>query len=192
MATWAELAEEENAGEYKQAGGGAYTPMPEGTRVLQTLEEIKFQSFQGSDHETLNLKWRVDGPEEFKGRVYYQTIYINGSDPTGPYYDKDKQDKNIADARRMVLAIDYHAGKHIAALKREPTEEELQKYLIAAQMMAVLGVTKTGKQTVRGISGIDPDLLPKKSSTPKAAAPVKDRVPNEKAGFDDMDDDIPF
>lgn len=191
MATWAELAQEENAGEYKQTGG--FTPMPEGTRVLQTLEEIKFQSFEESDHETLNLKWRVDGPEEFKGRVYYQTIYINGSDPTGPYYDADKQDKNIADARRMILAIDYHAGRHIAALKREPTEEELQKYLIAAQMMAVLGVTKTGKQTVRGISGVDPDLLPKKSSTPKVAAPVKDRVPNEKAGFDDDSDmDIPF
>lgn len=185
MATWAELAEEENAGEYMQTGG--FAPMPEGTRVLQTLEEIKFQSFKGSDHETLNLKWRVDGPEEFKWRVYYQTIYINGSDPTGPYYDESKQDKNIADARRMVLAIDYHAGKHIAALKREPKEEELQKYLIAAQMMAVLGLTKTGKQIVRGISGVDPDLLPKKSSTPKAAAPVK----REPVTID-MDDDIPF
>lgn len=181
MATWEELAQEENAGEYKQEN--AYTPIPEGTRVLQTLEEIKFQSFQGSNHETLNLKWRIDGPEDFKGRVYYQTIYINGSDPTGHYYDKDKQDKNIADARRMVLAIDYHAGKHIAALKREPTEAELQKYLIAAQMMAVLGVTKAGKQTVRGISGVDPDLLPKKASAPK--------TPANQVGFDDSDD-IPF
>ena len=186
MATWEELSQEENAGEYKQAGG-AYAPMPEGTRVLQTLEEIKFQSFQGSDHETLNLKWRVDAPEEFKGRPYFQTIYINGSDPAGPYYDKDKQEKNIADARRMILAIDYHAGKHIAALKREPTEEELQKYLIASQMMAVLGVTKTGKQTVRGISGIDPELLPKKAATPKKSAPAK-QADN---GFEDIDD-IPF
>lgn len=185
MATWEELAQEENAGEYKQTGG--FTPMPEGTRVLQTLEEIKFQSFQGSDHETLNLKWRIDGPEDYRGRVYYQTIYINGSDPTGPYYDADKQDKNIADARRMVLAIDYHAGKHIAALRREPTEEELQKYLIAAQMMAVLGVTKTGKQTVRGISGIDPELKQQQSATPKTSAKTKP-IDN---GFDDSDN-IPF
>lgn len=191
MPTWEELAQEENAGEYKQTGG--FTPMPEGTRVLQTLEEIKFQSFQGSDHKTLNLKWRVDAPEEFKGRVYYQTIYINGSDPTGPYYDESKQDKNIADARRMVLAIDFHAGKHIAALKREPREEEYRHCLIAAQMMAVLGVTGKGKQTVRGISGVDPELKQQQSAkkeTPKASITMKKEV---KSVFSkDSDPDIPF
>lgn len=183
--TWEDLSEEEQTGEYVQKTG--FDPLPEGTRVLQTLEEIKFDSYQGSDHENLNLKWRINAPEEFKNRVYFQTIYVNGSDPTGPYYDEAKQEKNIADARRMVLAIDYHAGKRIAALKREPTELELQKYLLGAEMMAVLGVSKTNKQVVRGISGIDPDYLPKPAAKAQSA-----KAESKHAALDSEDDDIPF
>ena len=179
--TWEELAGENSDGEYKQKTG--FDPLPEGTRVLQTLEEIKLDSFQGSDHEHLNIKWRIEAPEEFNNRVYFQSIYINGSDPTSPYYDESKQDKNFNDARRMLFAIDYNAGKKIAALKREPTQEELQEFLIGARMMAVLGVSKTGKQVVRGISGIDP------AAKEEIKAAATKSVPK----FDDSEEDlIPF
>ena len=184
---WEDIANEEQTGEYKQKTG--FPVIPEGTRVLQTLEEIKMDSYKGSDHENLNLKWKIDSPKDYIGRVYYQTIYINGSDPTGPYYDPAKQDKDIADARRMVLAIDYHAGREIAALGREPEEVDFQKHLTGAQMMAVLGVSKTGKQVVRGISGVDKDAIKEATKPAKQAKPVDKPVDN---GFSVEDDDIPF
>ena len=183
---WEDLADEVQTGEYKQTTG--FDPMPEGTRVLQKLESIKFDSYGGSDHENLNLKWKILAPSDYAGRVYFQTIYINGSDPTGPYYDASKQDKNIADARRMLLIIDYHAGRKIAALRREPTQDELQKHLIGAEMMAVLGVNKTGKQVVRGISGVDKDYL---EQAKQQAAKQQPANPADN-GFSDEDDDIPF
>lgn len=183
--TWESLAQEEQTGEYKSKPDA----IPEGTRVLQTLEGINLQSFPGSDHESLNLKWRIEAPGEYKGRPYYQTIYINGSDPTGPYYDPAKQANTIAEERRKVFAIDFHCGKNIAGLGREPTEAEMQKYLIGAQIMAVLGVGKTGKQVVRSMHGIDPEFSiqasqakPANKLGTKAAAP---------ADYID-DDDIPF
>ena len=185
---WEDIADEEQTGEYKQKTG--FDPLPEGTRVLQTLEEIKMDSYAGSDHENLNLKWKINAPEDYAGRVYFQTIYINGSDPTGPYYDAAKQDKNIADAVRMVLAIDYHAGRGIAALGREPEEADFQKHLTGAQMMAVLGVSKTGKQVVRGISGVDKDAIPQAKPQAKTAKQVDKPVDN---GFsDDFDPDLLF
>lgn len=182
---WEDLADEEQTGDYKQSG---YDPMPEGTRVLQKLEEIKFDSYKGSDHEHVNIKWRILAPSNYAGRVYYQTIYTNGSDPTGPYYDPAKQNKNIADARRMLLIIDYHAGRKIAALRREPTQDELQKHLIGAEMMAVLGVSKTGKQVVRGISGVDKDYL-EQAKQQVAEQPAK---PADNGFSDEDDSDIPF
>lgn len=183
--TWESLAQEEQTGEYKSKPD----VIPEGTRVLQTLEAINLQSFPGSDHESLSLKWRIEAPGEYKGRPYYQTIYINGSDPTGPYYDPAKQANTIAEERRKVFAIDFHCGKNLAGLGREPTEAEMQKYLIGAQIMAVLGVSKTGKQVVRSMHGVDPEFAAHTSQANQQANKPTGRA---KPPVDTDDDDIPF
>lgn len=187
---WAET-EEEVTGEYKPTSSG-FEPIPEGTRVKATLEEIKYDSFGGSDHQHINIKWAVDEPEEYNKRKFFQGIYINGTDPESQYYDESKQDKNISDAMRMFFAIDKNAGGFIAAQKRKPTDAELKQYLIGAQMMVVLGINKSNKQVVRGISAAEGAPTPKaKAATVKPISKPAATATGDN-GFSVSDDDIPF
>lgn len=183
---WDEIDEKKVTGEYVQSSN--FDPMPEGTRVLSTLEEIKLDSFDGQteddikngepDHRHINIKWAVDAPEEYQKRKFFHTIYINGSDPNGQYYDASKQKKNIDDANIMLANIDKNAGGKMRAGKLDPTDDNLKKCLIGAQMMVTLGITKNGKQTVRGVSQNDRLVV----ETKPKAKPVDDN----------MNDDIPF
>ena len=56
---WSEMPE--STGDYEQKGGGPV--IPEGTKVLASVEEIKTQTFKDSKHESLNLKWRIEEPD---------------------------------------------------------------------------------------------------------------------------------
>lgn len=179
---WGEMPE--STGEYEQKGGG--TLIPEGTRVLATIEEIKTQTFDGSTHESLNLKWRVEEPEEYNNRVFYQTIRINGSDPFGQYYDESKQEKQIKDAFAMLSAIDKNSGGNIMKLMRKPTDAELSQFMVAAKMWVLLGVYNN-KQLVRGVSAFKDIDAPSKQAV-NATSP---KTPANQVGADDVDD-IPF
>ena len=179
---WGEMPE--STGDYEQKGGGPV--IPEGTRVLATVEEIKTQTFDGSSHESLNLKWRVEEPEEYNNRVFFQTIKINGTDPLSQYYNKDKQDTQIKDAFRMLSAIDKNAGGNISKLMRKPTDAELTQYIVAAKMWVNLGVYNN-KQLIRKVSAFMDIDEPSKQAT-NSAAP---KTPENQVGADDMDD-IPF
>lgn len=178
---WGEMPE--STGDYEQKGGGSV--IPEGTRVLATVEEIKTQTFDGSSHESLNLKWRVEEPEEYNNRVFYQTIKINGSDPLSQYYNKDKQDAQIKDAFRMLSAIDKNAGGNISKLMRKPTDAELTKYIVGAKMWVHMGVYNN-KQIIRGVSAFRDIDAPSKQSVNAKATTAKDSV------ADDSEMDIPF
>ena len=178
---WGEMPE--STGDYEQKGGG--TVIPEGTRVLATIEEIKTQTFDGSKHESLNLKWRVEEPEEYNNRVFFQTIKINGSDPLSQYYDESKQEKHIKTAFAMFSAIDKNAGGNIGKLMRKPTDAELTKYIVAAKMWVLLGVYNN-KQLVRGVSAFtDIDAPSKQEVNAQKATVAKDSVADD-------GDDIPF
>ena len=179
---WGEMPE--STGDYEQKGGG--TVIPEGTRVLATVEEIKTQTFDGSSHESLNLKWRVEEPEEYNNRVFYQTIKINGSDPLSQYYDESKQENQIKAAFTMFSAIDKNAGGNISKLMRKPTDAELTQYIVAAKMWVNLGVYNN-KQIIRKVSAFLDVEEPSKQAT-NAAAP---KTPANQVGTD-MEDDIPF
>lgn len=169
---------EESTGEYTQST--SFDPIPEGTRCAVEMEEIKFDSFPGSSHEHINIKWKIDEPEEYDRRKFFQTIQINGTDPNSQYYKEEKQQKIIETARKMFFAIDKNAGGYIAALRRKPTTEELQKYLIGARMMVLLGVYNE-KNVVRSISPLDKTEEPKPQASKLKPKPA-----------DDEDDDIPF
>ena len=171
---WGEMPE--STGDYEQKGGGPV--IPEGTRVLATVEEIKTQTFDGSSHESLNLKWRVEEPEEYNNRVFFQTIKINGTDPLSQYYDESKQEKQIKAAFTMFSAIDKNAGGNISKLMRKPTDAELTQYIVAAKMWVNLGVYNN-KQIVRGVSAFRDVEEPSKQATNAYT-------------LADMEDDIPF
>lgn len=180
---WGEMPE--STGDYEQKGGGPV--IPEGTRVLASVEEIKTQTFDGSSHESLNLKWRVEEPEEYNNRVFYQTIKINGSDQLSQYYDESKQEKQIKTAFAMFSAIDKNAGGNISKLMRKPTDAELTRHIVAAKMWVNLGVYNN-KQIVRGVSAFRDIEEPSKQAVNAKTATVA----NDKVAYDDMDDDIPF
>ena len=179
---WGEMPE--STGDYEQKGGGPV--IPEGTRVLATIEEIKTQTFEGSKHESLNLKWRVEEPDEYNNKVFYQTIRINGSDPQSQYYDESKQEKQIKTAFAMFSAIDKNAGGNIGKLMRKPTEQELFNYIVDAKMWVLLGVYNN-KQLVRGVSAFtDIDEPSKQAANAAQTATVA------KYSVADDSDDIPF
>lgn len=178
---WGEMPE--STGDYEQKGGG--TVIPEGTRVLATVEEIKTQTFDGSSHESLNLKWRVEEPEEYNNRVFFQTIKNNGDDPLSQYYNKDKQEGKIKSAQNMFAAIDANAGGNIKKLMRKPTDEELTKYIVAAKMWVHMGVYNN-KQIIRGVSAFRDIDAPSKQAANAKATTAKDSV------ADDSEMDIPF
>lgn len=172
---WGETPETD--GNFEDNG---FEPIPEGTECLSTIVEAKWDSFNGSNHQHINLKLQVvDG--EYKNRTFYQSLYVDGSDPSGQYYDASKDEKKKSKARAMMAAIDKNAGGHIFALKRRPTDAELQKYLITATMIYTLGVYNN-KQFVRGVAPNPNISEPSKQATNTAKA---------KPAIDDSDD-IPF
>ena len=179
---WGEMPE--STGDYEQKGGGPV--IPEGTRVLATVEEIKTQTFDGSSHESLNLKWRVEEPEEYNNKVFNQKIKNNGEDPLSQYYDPSKQESKIKSAQNMFAAIDANAGGNIKKLMRKPTDAELTQHIVAAKMWVHMGVYNN-KQIVRGVSAFRYVDEPSKQAT-NATAP---KTPANQVGADDVDD-IPF
>ncbi len=175
---WGEMPE--STGDYEQKGGGPV--IPEGTRVLASVEEIKTQTFDGSSHESLNLKWRIEEPEEYNNRVFFQTIKINGSDPLSQYYDESKQEKQIKAAFTMFSAIDKNAGGNISKLMRKPTDSELTQYIVAAKMWVHLGVYNN-KQIVRGVSAFLDVEEPSKQAVNGIASAFSDaKIPASETG----------
>ena len=180
---WGDMPE--STGDYEQKGGG--TLIPEGTIVLANVEEIRTQTFDGSSHESLNLKWRVEEPEDYNNKVFYQKIKHNGEDPQSQYYDAAKQESRIKNAQNMFAAIDANAGGHVKKLMRKPTDAELTQYIVAAKMWVHMGVV--GKtQIVRGVKAYKDIDAPSKQAANAAqtATNAKDSV------ADDIDDLIPF
>jgi len=188
---WGEMPE--STGDYEQKG--AETLIPEGTRVLASVEKIKTQTFADSSHESLNLKWRIEEPEEYNNYVFYQTIKINGTDPLSQYYDESKQEKQIKAAFTMFSAIDKNAGGNISKLMRKPTDAELTQHIVAAKMWVNLGVYNN-KQIVRGVSAFRDIEEPSKQAVNGIASAFSDaKIPASETGkiaTADDDSDIPF
>jgi len=174
---WGETPETD--GNYEESN--SFEVIPEGTRCLSSIEMVKWDSFNGSDHKHINMKLCVEDGE-YIGRKFFHSIYVDGTDPNSQYYDASTEEKKKAKARAMMAAIDKNAGGNIFALKRRPTDEDLAKYLIGAKMFYTLGVSSTKKQVVRGVSSAGDITAPSKQETNAKAAASK---PVD-------DDDIPF
>lgn len=178
---WAETPESDGSFE----DNNSFELIPEGTKCLSAIEMVKWDSFGGSDHKHINMKLCVEEGEH-KGRKFFHSIYVDGTDPASQYYDESKEETKVKKARAMFAAVDKNAGGHIFALKRRPTDEELQKYLVGKLMVFTLGISNNKKQLVRGISAAEGIASPSKQATNTAKA-----APKKVVELDDSED-IPF
>lgn len=178
---------------FESKGGDDFEVIPAKTRALAEIESVTIESYKGAPEiiEYINIQWTLMKPEIYQNRRIFQKIRIMGDDPTQKSYKEEKQPEKIRNAKMMLAAIDkICTGGKLFGLKRMPTEEELQKYLVGKSAEIYLMVYKLddGKEGNWVHSVFAPSgnvSAPSKAATKKAA-------PKPASGFDDMDDDIPF
>lgn len=176
---------------FESKGGDDFEVIPAKTRALAEIESVTIESYKdAAEIEYINIQWTLMKPEIYQNRRIFQKIRIMGDDPTQKSYKEDKQAEKIRNAKLMLAAIDkICSGGKLFALKRMPTEEELQKYLVGKSAEIYLMVYKIGEMEGNWVHSV---FAPNGNvSAPSKAAPKKP-APKPASGFDDMDDDIPF
>ena len=178
------------------SGGGAMTPLPEGTQVMAMVDQAKWDIHEGEYF--VSLRWTVALPEEYKNRKIFQKIKVKNQ-------DAEKRDK----ALMMLAAIDANAGGQIMALGAEPEDADLANALLNRPMVLKLGLWKIDNAQGEAKSGNwVQKVAPRKKgaastpAAPAASAPATPRTPAPArpvaparapaVTFDDMDDSIPF
>lgn len=151
-------------------GGGDFDPLPAKTQVLAALEELKWNDYEGEI--TIQGKWAVLAPDEYKNRKIFQKIRIEDS-------DTKKRDK----AKRMLAAIDANAGGKLITFGRKPTNEDLALNLCNKPMMLLLGVWEQNDKRGNWVMQVAPKGTPKQ--------PKPQRQESQSQGVD-FGDDIPF
>lgn len=153
------------------SGGGAMTPLPEGTQVMAMVDQAKWDEHEGEYF--VSLRWTVALPEEYKNRKIFQKIKVKNA-------DAEKRDK----ALMMLAAIDANAGGQIMALGAEPEDADLSNALLNRPMVLKLGLweMKNEKGELKSGNWVQ-KVAPRKKgaaatpSAPAAAAQVAPRTP---------------
>ena len=154
------------------ASEGFGKPLPDNTEVLASCTQIEWGSY--NDIDNIKSTWTIVAPAEYKDRKIFKTFYVN--DPKPETADK---------ARKMLAAIDATHGGKIAALDRDPTDEDLGRALISKLMVLKLGLyEKEGEKAKNYVKAVSPR---------KAGAIAEDAVKKSAKKAAPVDDDyIPF
>lgn len=194
--------EEQSTGEF-ESKGGTFEVIPDGTRCKAHIEDVEWKYYDeatdanpdGQNIPYVNVTWGIEAPDCYENRKVFNTIKLYGEDPKGKFYKEDAQEKKIESARAIFWAIDKNCGGKLAALKRKPKNEELQRYLIGKPMFITLAVWgKPGEQQGNYIRKIEP--LSSGNAAPQSKS-VQKRIeaqtkPKSGSGFEDDDSNIPF
>lgn len=178
---------------FESKGGDDFEVIPAKTRALAEIESVTIESYKdAAEIEYINVQWTLMKPEIYQNRRIFQKIRIMGDDPTQKSYKEDKQAEKIRNAKLMLAAIDkICTGGKLFSLKRMPTEEELQKYLVGKTAEIYLMVYKIGDMKGNWVHSVfAPNgnvSAPRKSTTA-----AKNAVSKPSYGDDDMDLYIPF
>lgn len=179
------------------SGGGSFEVIPASTKCKAHIEEIEWGYYDPEDENIpyVKARWNIEAPSDYENRKIFHDMKIYGENPKGKNYDASKQDKKIENARAMFWAIDKNCGGKLAALKRKPKNEELQRFLIGKPMYITLDVWKVGDKTGNWVRKIEPlsagNSQPQTKSVQKQQSKPQQQRSNN-SGFDDMDDSIPF
>lgn len=163
-----------------ELGNGGFEPIPDGTRVLASVEECKDDEWEGD--RFFSLKWRIlDG--DYKNRIIFQKIKV--------FSKKEKERDN---AITMLAAIDANAGGKLMSSGKEPTDFAIASALANRPMILLLriweGKDKEGNKNGKNgnyVAGVFSRPQTKASSAPKQAKPEPQTEPTM-----DFDDSVPF
>ena len=161
-------------------GGGDILPIPKDTRVLATAEEAKNDSYENDSY--INIKWRVNQPEEYANRVLFQKVKVFDADPA-----------KAAKHKKMLAAIATNAGGRLFAAMQQaseqtPSDNSLTALTNAPMVLLLDEWDMNGKQGnwVKSVSA-------RKGAAPAPApTPAPQQQPATAPAADEFDDDIPF
>jgi hypothetical protein len=176
--------------EYEAPSGGGNLILPDGSSVMASIDECKWQSFQGGE-EHISARWNILAPEEYQGRKIFQKMYPEGD--TARNTDPAKAKKKGDTAKRMLAAIDANCGGGLMKLQRKPSDEDFAMHLTNKPMVIRLGLWDLdGKQGnwVQAVSPASKPVSVDASKVTKAAPKAVDRVANGTSRYDDSE--IPF
>jgi len=176
--------------EYEAPSGGGNLILPEGSSVMASIDECKWQSFQGGE-EHVSIRWNILAPEEYQGRKIFQKAYPDGD--TARNTDPEKAKKKCDTAKRMIAAIDANCGGKIVKLGRKPTDEDFAMHLTNKPMVIRLGLWEINGKTGNWVQAVSPSSKPVAVDASKVqkAAP-KQQVSSGGGSRQEMDDEIPF
>lgn len=147
--------------------GGGFEVIPEGTKLLALIDEAGWKAgFDESEPDHIQIRWTVLAPEGFKNRKVFQKIKVNDPDPS-------KADK----AKRMLAAIDANAGGKLAAIDREPEDNELMGALMNKSMIIRLGVWEFNDKKGNWVSAVSSRNVKAQQQNPQPSIDEDDPIP---------------
>ena len=187
----------ESTGEF-ESKGGSFDVIPEGTRCKAHIEEIEWNFYDPEDENIpyVKARWSIESPSDYENRKIFHEIRLYGDDPKGKFYKPEAQETRIDTYRTIFWAIDKNCGGKLAALKRKPKNEELQRYLIGKPMLITLAVWgKPNEKQGNWVRKIEPlnsgNAQQQSKPAPQKQAP-KQQSKTSDYGNDFEDDGIPF
>jgi len=184
--------------------GGSFEDIPHNTRCVIHIEDVEWKYFDekkegnedGENIPWVSVKWNIESPVDYENRKLPQKIKYYGDDPKSEYFKPEKEEKTKEKARLVFWAIDKNCGGKIAALKlrRVPTDQELQRYLIGKSMIGIIGVWDINGKTGNYIMKIEPLSSGFQSKSSQKRMDVQSKPQQQRSsnsGFDESDD-IPF
>ena len=175
-----------NSGAF-EIGGGTLAPIPKDTRVVATCEEAKNDSYNGESY--LNLKWRINLPQEYANRVIFQKLHI---------FDVVKGER----AKGMLAAIGHNSGGKLFAAMQQNNEQAPSDYSLQgicnAPMVLLLDVWELEDKSKSGNWVKAVSAYNRQPAQPQQQAAPQIHQPTQQAPFaattfaPAFDGDIPF
>jgi hypothetical protein len=176
--------------EYEAPSGGGNLILPDGSSVMASIDECKWQSFQGGE-EHISARWNILAPEEYQGRKIFQKMYPEGDAArnTDPAKAKKKGDT----AKRMLAAIDANCGGGLMKLQRKPSDEDFAMHLTNKPMVIRLGLWDLDGKQGNWVQAISPASKPVSVDASKVTKATPKEQKSSVGGSSRYDDsEIPF
>lgn len=195
MSFW-DINPQEVTGEYVQDGGGSFDPIPNDTNVMGFIDQIGWATGRTDGSCPIEYRINVVKPEAYKNRKLFFKFWIKGDNPQK---EGEKQKKEGATAARKFYNIDAQFGGELLKLRREPTDEDMQRHMMNKMCVFKIGMYDMPKSDgsgernkgnyLMGVCAKGADVPETPAPQPKRQEPG--RVANGTSRYD-TDTDIPF